>query len=200
MARYRGPVWKVARRLGFSITETGKELQKRPYAPGQHGQGRRRKISGYGQQLHEKQKVRYMYGMTERQFRITFDRAHKMKGVQGENFLKLLESRLDSVAYRLGFARTRRGARQLVNHGHVTVNGNRVDIPSYHVKPGDVIGLREKSKGHPQVVEALELVTFRPEFVTFDEKKLEGTFVRLPERAELNQEINESMIVEFYNR
>lgn len=200
MARYRGPVWKVARRLGFSITETGKELQKRPYAPGQHGQGRRRKISGYGQQLHEKQKVRYMYGMTERQFRITFDRAHKMKGVQGENFLKLLESRLDSVAYRLGFARTRRGARQLVNHGHVTVNGNRVDIPSYHVKPGDVIGLREKSKSHPQVVEALELVTFRPEFVTFDEKKLEGTFVRLPERAELNQEINESMIVEFYNR
>jgi small subunit ribosomal protein S4 len=199
MARYTGPSWKIARRLNFSISETGKELQKRAYPPGQHGQ-RRIKLSEYGLQLQEKQKVRHMYGVNERQFRRTFDRAHKMEGVQGTNFLILLESRLDSVVYRAGFARTRRAARQLVNHGHVTVNGNRVDIPSYNVQVGDVIGLKEKSANHPAVVEALELLNHRSEFITYDDKKKEATFARLPERQELNVDINESLIVEFYNR
>jgi len=200
MARYRGPQWKKARRLGFSITETGKELQKRQTPPGQHGNARRRKLSSYGLQLQEKQKVRYMYGLNEKQFRILFDRAKKIKGVQGVNFLLLLESRLDNVVYRLGLSTSRRGARQLVNHGHVLVDGKRVDIPSYQLKPGQKISLREKSQNHPAVVASLELVTSRKDFVTFDENKKEGVFVRLPERAELNQEVQENLIVEFYNR
>lgn len=200
MARYRGPQWKKARRLGFSITETGKELVKRQTPPGQHGNARRRKLSSYGLQLQEKQKVRYMYGLNEKQFRILFDKAKKIKGVQGVNFLLLLESRLDNVVYRLGLSSSRRGARQLVNHGHVLVDGKRVDIPSYLLKPGQKISLREKSQNHPAVVAALELVSSRKEFVTFDEDKKEGVFVRYPERAELNQEVQENLIVEFYNR
>jgi small subunit ribosomal protein S4 len=200
MARYRGPQWKKARRLGFSITETGKELVKRQTPPGQHGNARRRKLSSYGLQLQEKQKVRYMYGLNEKQFRILFDKAKKIKGVQGVNFLLLLESRLDNVVYRLGLSSSRRGARQLVNHGHVLVDGKRVDIPSYLLKPGQKISLREKSQNHPAVVAALELVTSRKEFVTFEEDKKEGVFVRYPERAELNQEVQENLIVEFYNR
>ncbi len=200
MARYTGPSYKQARRVGFSISETGKELVKKPYGPGQHGNARKAKLSNYGTQLKEKQKVRFMYGLNERQFRKTFDEAAKMPGLHGENFLKLLESRLDNVVYRLGLADTRRAARQLVNHGHVTVNGNKVDIPSYRVKVGTVISLREKSKDHKAVKNSLEKVTKRVEFVTFDENKLEGTFVRLPERNELNIDINESMIVEFYSR
>jgi len=200
MARYRGPQWKKARRLGFSITETGKELVKRQTPPGQHGNSRRRKLSSYGLQLQEKQKVRYMYGLNERQFRILFDKAKKIKGVQGVNFLLLLESRLDNVVYRLGLASSRRASRQLVNHGHVLVDGKRVDIPSYLLKPGQTITLREKSQNHPAVVAALELVTSRKDFVTFDDNKKEGVFVRYPERAELNQEIQENLIVEFYNR
>src|SRR5699024_6989037 len=146
MARYTGPVWKKSRRFGISLTGTGKELDKRPYAPGQHGPNQRRKQSEYGLQLQEKQKLRYMYGLNERQFLTLFNKAGKMKGIHGENFMVLLESRLDNLAYRLGFARTRRQARQLVNHGHVTVDGHRVDIPSYTVQPGQVISLREKSK------------------------------------------------------
>lgn len=199
MARYTGSSWKVSRRLGFSVSETGKELAKRPYAPGQHGQ-RRRKLSEYGLQLQEKQRVRAMYGMTERQFRSTFDRAHKMTGKQGENFLKLLECRLDNVVYRMGLARTRRAARQIVNHGHIVVDGVKTDIPSYTVKPGQVISVREKSVKHPAIVEALDLGTHVLDFVTFDREKMEGSFVRLPERNELNQEVNEQLIVEYYNR
>ena len=145
MARYTGPSYKQARRVGFSISETGKELARRPYAPGQHGKNRRAKLSDYGTQLKEKQKVRFMYGLNEKQFRKTFNEAGKMSGIHGDNFLKLLESRLDNLCYRLGFATTRRGARQLVNHGHVTVNGKKVDIPSYWCKPGDVIAIIDAS-------------------------------------------------------
>ncbi len=200
MARYTGPAYKKSRRLGFSTLETGKELAKRPYAPGQHGADRKKKLSEYGIQLQEKQKMRFMYGLTEKQFKRTFEKAEKMSGIAGENFLKLLESRLDNVVYRMGLANTRRGARQLVNHGHVLVNGKKVDIPSYNVKPGSTISLKEKSLEHPAVKAALENKVSTPAFVEFDPKKMTGTYVRYPERNELNAEINESLIVEFYNR
>lgn len=200
MARYTGSVWKKSRRLGISLTGTGKELDKRPYAPGQHGPNQRRKLSEYGLQLQEKQKLRFMYGLNERQFRNLFNAAGKMKGIHGENFMILLESRLDNLVYRLGLARTRRQARQLVNHGHITVDGSRVDIPSYQVSPGQVIGVREASQKLDLIAEALEASTFTPEYVTFDEDKLEGTFTRLPERSELPAEINEALIVEYYSR
>ena len=200
MARNTGPVWKISRRLSFSILETGKELQKRDYAPGQHGKGRRVKLSNYGLQLREKQRIRHMYGVNEKQFRNTFDKATKMKGVTGNNFLFLLESRLDNVVYRLGLSRTRRGARQLVNHSHILVDGKKVNIPSYKVTPGQVIELREKSRNLVVVSEALEASLSTVAFVSMDKEAKKGTFVRLPERSELNQEINESLVVEFYNR
>ncbi|MBQ3297361.1 MAG: 30S ribosomal protein S4 [Bacilli bacterium] len=200
MSRYTGPSYKKARRVGFSISETGKELARRPYRPGQHGNDRKGKLSDYGTQLKEKQKVRFMYGVNERQFRKTFDEAGKMKGIHGTNFLRLLESRLDNLVFRIGFANTRRGARQLVNHGHVTVNGKKVDIPSYRCKPGDVISLKEDDKNLKVVLEALEKVNKRVEFITYDEGKKEATYVRMPERNELNADINESLIVEFYNK
>ena len=199
MSRYVGSTYRKSRRLGFSILENGKELAKKPYAPGQHGTSRK-KLSDYGTQLQEKQKVRFMYGLNEKQFRKTFNEAGKMKGVHGENFLKLLESSLDSLVYRLGFATTRKGARQLVNHGHITVNGKKVDIPSYRVKPGDVIAVKEQAKQHPMIKSSLEAIHNRVEFVTYDEAKMAGTYVRYPERSELNADINESLIVEFYNR
>ena len=200
MARYTGPAYKKSRRLGFSTLETGKELARRPYAPGQHGTDRKKKLSEYGVQMQEKQKMRFMYGLTEKQFKRTFERAQKMDGIAGENFFKLLESRLDNIVYRMGLSNTRRGARQLVNHGHVMVNGKKVDIPSFEVKPGSTITLKENSKEHPAVKLALEGRTSRPAYVEFDEKKMTGTYVRYPERNELTAEINESLIVEFYNR
>ncbi|TCP32046.1 SSU ribosomal protein S4P [Scopulibacillus darangshiensis] len=200
MARYTGPSWKKSRRYGISLSGTGKELEKRPYAPGEHGPNQRKKLSEYGLQQQEKQKLRFMYGLNERQFRRTFDDAGKMKGVHGENFMILLESRLDNLVYRLGLARTRRQSRQLVNHGHITVNGGRVDIPSYRVSTGDVIGVREKSRNLDIIKEAIEVNSFVPEYVTFDEDKLEGTYNRLPERSELPAEITEALIVEFYSR
>ena len=200
MARYTGPSYKQARRVGFSISETGKELARRPYGPGQHGADRKGKSSDYGTQLKEKQKLRFMYGVNERQFHKTFVEAEKMQGIHGVNFLRLLESRLDNLVYRIGFASTRRAARQLVNHGHVTVNGKKVDIPSYRVKVGDVISLKEDDKNLKVVNESLEKVTKRVEFITYDENKKEATYVRLPERNELNADINEALIVEFYNK
>ncbi len=200
MARYTGPSYKQARRVGFSISETGKELSKRPYGPGQHGNARKGKSSDYGTQLKEKQKVRFMYGLNERQFHKTFLEAEKMQGIHGTNFLRLLESRLDNLVYRLGFATTRRAARQLVNHGHVTVNGKKVDIPSYRVKVGDTISLKEDDKNLKVVEESLAKTTKRVDFVSYDENKKEGTLVRLPERNELNADINEALIVEFYNK
>ena len=178
---------------------SGKDL-KRPFGPGQHGKDRKKKPSNYSIQLAEKQKLRFTYGLTEKQFEKTFVEAGKLKGVHGENFLRLLESRLDNMVYRIGFATTRRAARQLVNHGHITVNGKKVDIPSYRCVPGDVIAIKEQSLNHPAVKAALEAKNNRVEFVTFDENKMAGTYVRYPERSELNTDINESLIVEYYNR
>ena len=200
MARYTGSSNRISRRLGFSTLETGKELAKKPYAPGQHGNKKAKKLSNYGVQLQEKQKVRFMYGLSEKQFKATFERAGKMNGVHGHNLFKLLESRLDNLVYSLGFSTTRRGARQLVNHGHITVNGKKVDIPSYTCKPGDVIAVKDNAKDMSIIKSSLEALAKRVEFVTYDENKMAGTYVRYPERNELNADINESLIIEYYNR
>ncbi|WP_432352254.1 30S ribosomal protein S4 [Sporosarcina sp. A2] len=200
MARYTGPSWKQSRRLGISLSGTGKEIEKRPYAPGQHGPNQRKKLSEYGLQQQEKQKLRFMYGVNERQFRTLFNKAGKMQGIHGENFMILLETRLDNIVYRLGLARTRRASRQLVNHGHILVDGKRVDIPSYSVKPGQEISLREKSQNLDIVNESIEINSYVPEFVSFNADTKVGSFVRLPERSELAAEINEALIVEFYSR
>ncbi|HBS91538.1 MAG TPA: 30S ribosomal protein S4 [Erysipelotrichaceae bacterium] len=201
MARVKGPVWKKARRLGFSILETGEELKRRQYAPGQHGPtARRGKLSNYGMQLREKQRIRFMYGVTERQFYNTYLKAVKAQGVTGHNFLFLLESRLDNVVYRMGLGRTRNAARQLVNHGHILVDGKKVDIPSYSVKPGQTIEVRESSKSMDSIRDALEATLNTVAYVSFDKEAKKGVFIRLPERNELNAEINEALVVEFYNR
>ena len=200
MARYTGAQYKKSRHLGFSTLENGKELARRPYAPGIHGQDRKRKLSEYGVQLQEKQKVRFMYGLNEKQFAKTFKRATKMAGITGENLLQLLETRLDNVVYRMGLATTRRAARQVVNHGHITVNGIKVDIPSYTVKPGDVIAVKEQSLDHPAIKAAVEATLNRPAYVEFDANKLTGKYLRFPDRSELNPDINEALIVEYYNR
>jgi small subunit ribosomal protein S4 len=189
----------LSRRLGISLSGTGKEL-KRAFPPGQHGASQRRKLSGYGVQLQEKQKLRHMYGLNERQFRNLFERASKLKGKAGENFMILLESRLDNLVYRLGWANSRYGARQLVSHGHVTVNGRKVDIPSYTVQVGDVIGLRERSRGLKTIKEALEGRHHLPGYLDFNANTMEGKYVRLPSRDELSQDIDEQQIVEFYSR
>ena len=199
MSRYTGPVFKKSRRYGFSTLETGKELRKKPTAPGIHGTSRK-KLSEYGVQLKEKQKVRFMYGLNERQFKKTFNEAGKLAGLHGENFLKLLESRLDNLVYRMGFAPTRRAARQLVNHGHIAVDGKKVDIPSYRVKVGSTVSVRESSLDHPVVNECLNMDINIPSFVNVDKTKKSGVYVRYPEREELNSEINEALIVEYYNR
>jgi len=190
MSRFTGSLWKKSRRLGVSLTGTGKELSKRPYAPGQHGANTRRKISEYGLQLQEKQKLRFMYGVNERQFHNLFEKAGKTKGIHGENFLMLLDSRLDNLVFRSGFARTRRQSRQLVNHGHITVDGKRVDIPSYSVSPGQVIGVREQARNMDVIKEAIEVNNFTPDYLAVDEEKMETTFTRAPERSELPAEIN----------
>ena len=200
MSRYTGPSYKKSRRVGFSTLENGKDLARRSYKPGMHGAKRQGKLSNYGEQLKEKQKVRFMYGLNERQFRKTFEEAGKLQGIHGENLLRLLESRLDNLVYRLGFANTRRAARQLVNHGHITVDGKKVDIPSFRVKVGSTIAIKENSKDHKAVLASLENVTKRVEYVTYDANKMEGKYVRLPERSELNVDIDEALIVEFYNR
>lgn len=201
MSRYTGPSWRLSRRMGVSLSGTGKELARRPYAPGDHGNDRRGKLSEYGTQLREKQKLRFMYGMTERQFSNLFVRAGKIKeGTHGTNFMVLLERRLDNMVYRLGLATTRRQARQLVNHGHITVDGKRVDIPSYEVKVGQVIAVREKSKNLDVIKGAVEAVVARPAYVEFDADKLEGKLTRLPQREDMNADIDEALIVEFYNK
>ncbi|WP_309121379.1 30S ribosomal protein S4 [Paenibacillus sp.] len=199
MARYTGPKFKLSRRLGISLSGTGKEL-KRPFPPGQHGPGQRKKVSGYGVQLMEKQKLRHMYGLNEKQFANLFEKASKMAGITGENFMVLLESRLDNLVYRLGFANSRAGARQLVSHGHVTVNGKKVDVASYLVQTGDVIGLRERSRGLSSVKEAIANRNFLPNYLEYNDAAVEGKFARIPERSELPQEIDEKQIVEFYSR
>ena len=199
MARYTCPKFKLSRRLGISLSGNGKDL-KRAFPPGQHGPTQRRKLSNYGMQLQEKQKLRHMYGLGEKQFRTLFAKAQKMPGIAGENFMILLESRLDNLVYRLGFANSRAGARQLVSHGHVTVNGKKVDIASYRLSVGDVIGLRARSRGLSSIKEAIENRVHLAAYIEFNEAAMEGKFIRLPERAELSQEIDEKQIVEFYNR
>lgn len=208
MARYRGPVEKLERRLGVSLALKGERrlagksaLDKRPYAPGQHGQ-RRAKISEYGLQLREKQKAKFMYGMSEKQFRRLFKDASRKEGNTGANLISLIEQRLDNVVYRMGFATTRRFARQLTTHGHILVDGQRVDIPSYRVKPGQKIEIREKSKQNPQVVRAIELTaqTGIVPWVDVEKEKLFGIFTRLPEREEVVIPIEERLIIELYSK
>lgn len=202
MSRNTGSVWKKSRRLGFSVLETGEELTRRNTTPGQHGNARRPKLTNYGIQLQEKQRIRHTYQLSEKQFYNTYLKASKKAGSAGENFLVMLESRLDNIVYRMGFARTRRASRQLVNHGHVLVDGKKVDIPSFQVKPGQVIEIRERAKNLSVINEALEAATATVDFVEVNKDAKKGTYVRYPERKELftAQEINELLVVEFYNR
>lgn len=201
MSRYTGPNNKKARRLKFSILENNKEFikgKKRITAPGQHG-AKHQKLSNYGEHLYEKQKVRFMYGLSEKQLRNTFVKATKLQGVLGLNLLILLESRLDNIVYRLGLANTRRQSRQFVNHGHILVNGKKVDIPSYTVKVGDEISVKPRSAENFFMKDNLSKARSN-EFTSFDVKKMTGKFERLPEREELSGQINESLVVEFYNK
>ena len=202
MSRNTGSVWKKSRRLGFSVLETGEELTRRNTIPGQHGNARRPKLTNYGIQLQEKQRIRHTYQLSEKQFYNTYLKASKKAGSAGENFLVMLESRLDNIVYRMGFARTRRASRQLVNHGHVLVDGKKVDIPSFQVKPGQVIEIRERAKNLSVINEALEAATATVDFVEVNKDAKKGTYVRYPERKELftAQEINELLVVGFYNR
>ena len=208
MARYRGPVEKIERRFGVSLALKGERrlagkcaLDKRPYGPGQHGQ-RRGKISEYGLQLREKQKAKMMYGVSERQFRSLFAEASRIEGNTGENLVRLIEQRLDNVVYRMGFATTRRFARQLVTHGHILVNGKRVDIPSYMVQPGQKIEVQEKSKNNPQIIRAIKLSSqsVLPEWLDVDKDKKVGIFTRYPAREEVVIPIEERLIVELYSK
>lgn len=200
MSRYTGPSWKISRRLGFSTLETGVELKKRNYAPGKAPTDKRKKLTEYGKQLAEKQKLREMYGVNERQFQRLFMIASNSNEVTGLAFMRILESRLDNLVYRMGFARTRRAARQLVNHGHILVNGKKVDIPSYLCSVNDVIAVKESSRELKVINESLESMAMVVPYVSVDKVKKEGTFLREPERKELAQDIQEAQIVEFYNR
>jgi len=200
MARYTGPNNKQARRVGFSILENGKDL-KRPYGPGQHGKDRKRKPSNYAIQLQEKQKLRFMYGLSEKQFERLVNESAKMKGVHGENLFILLESRLDNIVYRIGFANTRRGARQLVNHGHITVNGNKVNIPSYLVRVGDVIALKEASRNSG--IKTLVLANgdkVVPSWLESDAENFTGKVVALAARSDIDYAVKENLIVEYYSK
>lgn len=199
MSRYTASSWKKSRHLGFSALETGEELKKRPYGPGQHGQDRKRKPSEYGIQLLEKQKLRNLYGVNERQFRRLFLIAKREPTVTGLAFFRILESRLDNLVFRMGFARTRAGARQLVNHGHILVNGKKVDIASYLCSVGDKISLKEETP-LKVVKESMESRPASVAYVQVDADKFEGVFLRQPERNELPLDIQESQIIEYYNR
>ena len=208
MARYRGPVEKIERRLGVDLGLKGERrlagksaLEKRPYAPGQHGQ-RRTKISDYGLQLREKQKAKYMYGISEKQMVRAYKEAAANEGNTGNIMIQLLERRLDNVVYRMGFASTRNFARQMTSHGHVLVDGKRVDIPSYRVKPGQKVEIKEKSKSNPQVVRAMELTaqTGIADWVDVDKDKVFGIFTRVPEREEISIPVEERLIVELYSK
>ncbi len=201
MSRYTGPKFRISRRLGVSLSGTGKELARKNYAPGEQGSGRRQQLSDYGIQLREKQKVRFTYGLTEKQFHNLFNKAGKIrKGTHGENFLTLLERRLDNVVYRLGLASTRQQARQLVNHGHILVNNKRVDIPSYDVKVGEEISIREKSAKNVYILSSVESQVSVLPFLERDADKLKGSLTRYPERAEIDGDFNEALIVEYYNK
>ena len=202
MARYTGPTTRIARKFGEPIYGPDKNFEKRNTPPGQHGlASKRKKVKEYGTQLKEKQKVKYMYGVLERQFRNTYARAARMKGQTGENLLFLLESRLDNLVYRLGIAPTRAAARQLVGHKHIVVDGQVVNIPSYIVKPGQVVGVREKNKTMSAIVNALANPRLAASpWLEWNEQAMAGTFVRVPERAEIPETIDEQAIVELYSR
>ena len=201
MARYTGPKSKIARKFGEAIFGDDKAFEKKSYPPGQHGNNRRRgKKSEYAIQLMEKQKAKYTYGILERQFRNLFDKANRSKGVTGEVLLQLCEARLDNVVYRMGIAPSRRGARQLVSHRHITVNGEIVNIPSYNLKAGDVVGVREKSKSVQSIQDSLAANSSVYEWITWNTEKKEGTFVAVPERLQIPENIKEQLIVELYSK
>ncbi|MDE6871577.1 MAG: 30S ribosomal protein S4 [Bacteroidales bacterium] len=200
MARYTGPSTKIARKFGEPIFGTDKDFEKRNYPPGQHGLARKRKkTSEYGTQLKEKQKVKYAYGLLERQFRNLYEKASRMKGQKGENLVILLESRLDNIVYRLGIAPTRAAARQLVSHRHITLNGAVCNIPSVLVKPGDVVAVRERSKSL-EVIAASVASASRYSWLEFDAKSLTGKYLNVPVREEIPETINEQLIVELYSK
>ncbi|MCM4168531.1 30S ribosomal protein S4 [Arenibacter antarcticus] len=201
MARYTGPKTKIARKFGEAIFGDDKSFEKRNYPPGQHGNNRRRgKKSEYAIQLMEKQKAKYTYGILEKQFRNIFGKANSSGGVTGEVLLQLCEARLDNVVYRMGISPSRSGARQLVSHRHITVNGHLVNIPSYTLKPGDVVGVREKSKSLKTIVDALSASSSVYEWITWNSEKLEGNFVAIPERMQIPENIKEQLIVELYSK
>ena len=201
MARYTGPKTKIARKFGEPIFGDDKSFEKRNYPPGQHGNNKRRgKKSEYAIQLMEKQKAKYTYGILERQFRNLFKKATASKGITGEVLLQLCESRLDNVVYRMGISNSRRGARQLVSHRHITVNGEIVNIPSFILKPGDSVAVREKSKSVESITNSLKNSTTVYEWITWNEEKMEGVFVSTPERLQIPEKINEQYIVELYSK
>ncbi|MGB5403404.1 30S ribosomal protein S4 [Robiginitalea sp.] len=201
MARYTGPKTKIARKFGEAIFGDDKSFEKKNYPPGMHGNARRRgKKSEYAIQLQEKQKAKYTYGILERQFRNLFERANRSKGVTGEVLLQLCESRLDNVVYRMGIAPSRRAARQLVSHRHITVNGEVMNIPSYSMKPGEVVGVREKSKSLQVIGDSLSANSSVYEWITWNTDKKEGTFVAVPERLQIPENIKEQLIVELYSK
>jgi len=201
MARYTGPISKIARKFGEPIFGEDKALEKRNYPPGQHGPNKRRgKQSEYAIQLKEKQKAKYTYGILERQFHNLFEKSQRSKGITGEVLLQYCEARLDNVVYRLGIAPTRRGARQLVSHRHITVNGSIVNIPSYSLKPGDVIGVREKSKSLEAIQNSFAAKSNVYEWLAWNQETLEGRFVTVPERIQIPENINEQFIVELYSK
>ncbi len=201
MARYRGPKTKIARKFGEPIFGDDKSFEKRNYPPGQHGNNRRRgKKSEYAVQLMEKQKAKYTYGILEKQFRNLFEKASKSQGITGERLLQLCESRLDNVVYRMGIAPSRSAARQLVSHKHIVVNGEIVNIPSYQLKPNDVIGVREKSKSLLAIQDSLSNNSSTYEWITWNSSKVEGTYVNIPERIQIPENINEQYIVELYSK
>ncbi len=201
MARYIGPKSKISRKFGEPIFGADKVLEKRNYPPGQHGNDRRRsKKSEYAIQLMEKQKAKYTYGILERQFRNIFKKASSSKGVTGEVLLQLCESRLDNVIFRLGISPSRNGARQLVTHKHITVDGEVVNIPSYTLKPGQIIGIRERSKSLKVIVSSLENNNSNYDWLTWNQDKYEGTFVNQPERTQIPENIKEQLIVELYSK
>ncbi|MBR0299591.1 MAG: 30S ribosomal protein S4 [Bacteroidales bacterium] len=200
MARYTGPTTKIARKFGEPIYGADKDFEKRNYPPGQHGlAAKRKKTKEYGTQLKEKQKVKYMYGVLERQFHNTYDKASRMSGQKGENLILLLESRLDNVVYRLGIAPSRAAARQLVSHRHITLNGLVCNIPSAQVKPGDVVAVRERSKNLEVITAAVASAT-KYSWLEFDAQNLSGKFLNMPLRADIPENINEQLIVDLYSK
>ena len=202
MSRYTGPTTRINRRFGQAIFAPTKAFERKPHMPGQHGPSLRRKSSEYAIGLNEKQKLRFMYGMTEKQFRLTFEKAKKIRGVTGEIFLQILETRLDNVVYRLGFAKSRAGARQLVSHGHVCVNGHKTDISSFIVKEGDEIEVRERTSSRQLATRSMEESQGRtvPEWLALNSDALKATVSRLPSADEIESSINVQLIVEFYSR